>query len=776
MARTRDIAPYPSPSPKLYDEEVPKLADQDLRDGYDKQFRINQRLKRWGITIADIINALDIGGWDPSTKVVWVGDGEDADYGTITEALLSISPSSFDPRLLVVFPGAYFDRLYIPNHTSIYGLGQREMIKVWVDGNNNETMIEGGNQNIHLANLDIQQRKASATGTKVIELSATDVSFDNVYVENKATDADSEVVIVNNSSLTTGKSILLNNVHIKGNNASVDTAERGTYVAAMLDLWAANNAVITGSANAWKFRTVGAVTPIESTEAWNETDWQTVDAASPFGDDAILWNGAQAPGTNLAQYFHCTANLLTGAQADAADAVTLSFYIKYMAPSAYAYSHLLNIGAIGIFAYVYENHLHVIKGALSGGPGALTPTNVQVDIDCGIFLKGVWHRITIAYDKNSGDFIVYDDEELIGYANSPAAYIYGGGTAAVRIQLGAALGTNPPKAYWSEIIAWNSFHYPWEIEKKTGISTLRLSSDIGVGTAQGNVRLNNVLVENDTPNRNIIIGDVPFELHGVVSKLAQGNNESKNITVRNDIDNHTVHIFGGVTSLYGEHSLVFDTPRSRVTANRGGFSGNRPIYIPPAIKRAFLDEDWTQRPSEGQLSAHDFFEGNYLGDKNILYHGELDAGRLMPEPTTKHFNDVQLRELEAERLIANEIFGFDQTHDYDTEGFRYPYTRKEDEGGGFIGDLVTKTGNYTVTATNHTIICNATGGSFTITLPAVASHEGRIYCIKKIDSSANTVTVDGNGSETIDDATTAVLTTQYESITIQSDGSEWWII
>jgi len=73
-------------------------------------------------------------------------------------------------------------------------------------------------------------------------------------------------------------------------------------------------------------------------------------------------------------------------------------------------------------------------------------------------------------------------------------------------------------------------------------------------------------------------------------------------------------------------------------------------------------------------------------------------------------------------------------------------------------------------------------GDITITLPTAASSFnsvdgiGRIYRIKKIDADADTVTVDGNGSETIDDGTTATLTAQYESITIQSDGSEWWIL
>jgi hypothetical protein len=94
----------------------------------------------------------------------------------------------------------------------------------------------------------------------------------------------------------------------------------------------------------------------------------------------------------------------------------------------------------------------------------------------------------------------------------------------------------------------------------------------------------------------------------------------------------------------------------------------------------------------------------------------------------------------------------------------------------FTRNLATKTTAYTITASDHTIICNATSGAFTITLPAAASHTGRIYHIKKIDSSGNAVTVDGNSSETIDDGTTAVLTVQYETISIQSDGAEWWIL
>lgn len=96
--------------------------------------------------------------------------------------------------------------------------------------------------------------------------------------------------------------------------------------------------------------------------------------------------------------------------------------------------------------------------------------------------------------------------------------------------------------------------------------------------------------------------------------------------------------------------------------------------------------------------------------------------------------------------------------------------------GSFASPITTKTADYTATSSDHTILCNKSDGNITITLPAVSGCSGRIYNIKKIDSSAYTVTIDGNSSETIDGALTQTLTTQYESITIQTDGSAWYII
>ena len=83
---------------------------------------------------------------------------------------------------------------------------------------------------------------------------------------------------------------------------------------------------------------------------------------------------------------------------------------------------------------------------------------------------------------------------------------------------------------------------------------------------------------------------------------------------------------------------------------------------------------------------------------------------------------------------------------------------------------------YAVSTTEHTIQANATGGAITVDLPNAAGNGGRTYYIKKTDSSANAITVDPNGAQTIDGATSYSLGNQYDWLLIESDGSNWTIV
>lgn len=93
----------------------------------------------------------------------------------------------------------------------------------------------------------------------------------------------------------------------------------------------------------------------------------------------------------------------------------------------------------------------------------------------------------------------------------------------------------------------------------------------------------------------------------------------------------------------------------------------------------------------------------------------------------------------------------------------------------------TITTNDTALLTDYTILIDASGGNVTLTLPTAAaafdSPNGLVLNVKRIDNSINTVTVDADGSETIDGAANFLLATQFLSRTIQSaGGSEWYVL
>lgn len=89
-----------------------------------------------------------------------------------------------------------------------------------------------------------------------------------------------------------------------------------------------------------------------------------------------------------------------------------------------------------------------------------------------------------------------------------------------------------------------------------------------------------------------------------------------------------------------------------------------------------------------------------------------------------------------------------------------------------------KSADYTVLDTDGIAVILMTTGSTdrTITLPTAADNAGRILEIKKVDSGTGKVTVDGEGSETIDGLTTIDLLSQFSFIEIISDGTSWHIL
>ena len=88
----------------------------------------------------------------------------------------------------------------------------------------------------------------------------------------------------------------------------------------------------------------------------------------------------------------------------------------------------------------------------------------------------------------------------------------------------------------------------------------------------------------------------------------------------------------------------------------------------------------------------------------------------------------------------------------------------------------TVTASDTIISSDVIVTVDATAGAVSIALPASALSRGRVLYIKKIDATANAVTIDPNAAETIDGAATKATAVQYYSFTIVCDGSGWWIV
>lgn len=100
----------------------------------------------------------------------------------------------------------------------------------------------------------------------------------------------------------------------------------------------------------------------------------------------------------------------------------------------------------------------------------------------------------------------------------------------------------------------------------------------------------------------------------------------------------------------------------------------------------------------------------------------------------------------------------------------------EHVSGASKHNTATKTTTYNILATDYTLRADATAAPFTLTLPDAVVNMGRLYHVKKVDATSNTVTVDTTSSQLIDGSLSVPLLVQYQSLTFQSNGTGWDIL
>jgi len=103
------------------------------------------------------------------------------------------------------------------------------------------------------------------------------------------------------------------------------------------------------------------------------------------------------------------------------------------------------------------------------------------------------------------------------------------------------------------------------------------------------------------------------------------------------------------------------------------------------------------------------------------------------------------------------------------------------ESGGSFGTNVSTVTSKSITLTDayYTVLVDTTAspanGNVTVTLPTASGCKGRHYVIKLIAGTGSAI-IARSGSDTIDGATSQTISTLNGKMTVQSDGSNWWII
>ena len=155
------------------------------------------------------------------------------------------------------------------------------------------------------------------------------------------------------------------------------------------------------------------------------------------------------------------------------------------------------------------------------------------------------------------------------------------------------------------------------------------------------------------------------------------------------------------------------------------------------------------------------------GTPGFFQGGNPGLGQAATVPGFDWFNGVQ------EELIGLILRGGLTASDTDLAQVRKSLDRL------FGGGLGSFSANTTLTVDDAgLVLVNASAAARTITLPAANALGGRPvrFQIEKTDSTANTVTIQRAGADTIEGGTSVVLSGQWASVTLVSDGVGSWVL
>ena len=326
--------------------------------------------------------------------------------------------------------------------------------------------------------------------------------------------------------------------------------------------------------------------------------------------------------------------------------------------------------------------------------------------------------------------------------------------------------------------------------------SIEQDGNVGIGTTSpdytlhvaGDIGVDQYIRHNSNPNTHVNFTDDKIVLKAgnkAMVTMEEKGSAPHEITL-NDGSNNIDFVVKGNGSGQGNPGMKFDASTNRLGINGVG-TPDKALHVGGSMKldgtqsTIFFADGNTEKAEIGINSSDNILIENKTMNKHIVFkvndQGVVREGlRLdgaVPEVVVNQSSDS---------LVDFRVESDNQTHmlyvsgGVDRVGISTgtPHSGLQiDNSVAFAARAITQ--NHTVTAVDHTIFANATSTNITVTLPTAANIMGRQYIIKRVDSSGNNVTIDPDGSETIEGASSMILDSG-RSVVIQSDNSNWWIV
>ncbi len=184
------------------------------------------------------------------------------------------------------------------------------------------------------------------------------------------------------------------------------------------------------------------------------------------------------------------------------------------------------------------------------------------------------------------------------------------------------------------------------------------------------------------------------------------------------------------------------------------------------------------------ITANDFVRGNGAGTDLVQFDLFAASNIWTANNLFSSTNQIQFRD-DAIHISSIDDGHLDLTADISIDinapladfGSGNILTTGKITGAGYHVSVVTiSSADYTLTENDDVVLFSTGGVNRTATLPSATTVLDKVYHIKKISSGAGFVTIDPDGTETIDGDLTVNISIRYESLMIVSDGSNWHVI